>query len=501
MVNKMRLKKVMLTALVLGGISALLLGCAANSAATSGGQVATVQRGNLRTDVTGVGNLALSDKVDLAFEMDGTVQEVLVAEGKSVQEGQLLARLDTTAWEDYIAQLEDNATTAERNVTSKERAVKSAESQVTSRKRDLLQAQINLNNAQLNLEKTEEQSTDILEIQIQQLQVELAQGKLQDAQQALDDAAGQGIDDAKQALADAQKALDKANQTLTDAKNASPEVKAPFSGFITKVNVAGGDDVKKGTVAVTIADPTKFEAQIMVSEVNILKVKLDGDATVQVEAAQGVSLPAKITYVAPSGTIQSGVVNYQVKVELTSLQPLTTQQPATAATGNVTAGAPSRRSGQTFGSANLTQEQINQMRQQRQRAQAGQGFGSANLTQSGQAPATASGDLKLAEGMTVTVSIITAAKNSVLMVPTQAVISQGGGTLVQVLNNGATEERPVQTGISNWQYTEIASGLSEGEQVIVPQNTAPTSTTSQQSQSQQRQSQQGVVPGIQRMLR
>ncbi len=169
--------------------------------------------------------------------------------------------------------------------------------------------------------------------------------------------------------------------------------------------------------------------------------------------------------------------------------------------GNVTAGAPSRRSGQAFGSGNLTQEQINQMRQQRQQPQSGQASGSGNLTQAGQAPATASGDLKLAEGMTVTVSIITAERNNVLMVPTQTIISQGGGTFVQVLNNGATEERSVQTGISNWQYTEITSGLSEGEQVVVPQATAATSTTSQQGQSQQRQSQQGIVPGIQRILR
>jgi len=482
--NKMRLIKVVLTTLVLCGISALSLSCAA-TVATPEGQVVTVQRGNLRTDITGVGNLALSSKVDLAFEMDGTVEEVPVKEAESVAEGQLLAKLDTTAWQDYIAQLEDNVTTAERNVTSKERAVTTAERQVTSKERDLLQAQINLNNAQLALEKTEEQSTDILEIQIQQLQVELAKGRLEDAQQALEDTAGQGVEDAKQALEDAQKALAKANEALDEAKNASPEVRAPFSGFITKVNVVGGDEVKKGTVAVTIADPTKFEAEVMVSEVNILKVKLDGDASVQVEAAQGVSLPAKITYISPSATIQSGVVNYKVKVELTSLQPVATQrQPSTAATGNVTSGTPSRRFGETSGSENLTQEQINQMRQQRQQIPAVQ------------TPATVSGDLKLAEGMTVTVSILTAERNNVLLVPTQAIISQGGKTFVQVLKDSATEERPVQTGISNWQFTEIASGLSEGEQVVVPQATATTSTT-----SQQRQSQPGVVPGIQRMLR
>jgi len=499
----------------------------------------------------------LSQKVDLAFEMDGTVQEVLVKESQSVEEGQVLARLDTSAWEELVTTLEDQMTAAERNVTAKqravttaerkvtdaehnvttkERAVTTAERQVTSKKLDLLQAQINLNNAKLSLEQTEETSTDRLEIEAKELQVEIAQGKLEDAQIALDEAATEGIDDAKQAVedaktaledakiavedakiavTDAQKTLADAQEALDDAKNASPEVKAPFAGFITKVNVVGGDDVKKGTVAVTIADPTKFEAEIMVSEANILEVALGEVASVQVEAMPGVSLPAKVTQKAPSATIQSGVVNYQVKVELTSLQPITTQrQPATAATGNVSSGAPSGRFGQAFGSGNLTQEQINQMRQQRQSATAatgnitpgvssgrfGQPFGSSgNLTQEQINQGAPTQSVQLAEGMTVTVSITTAERNNVLMVPVQAIISRGGGTFVQVLNESVTEERPVQVGISNWQYAEITSGLSEGEQVIIP---LVTSTPATAPSTQQRQGpQQGGIQDIQRMLR
>jgi len=556
MVNKMKLLKIILITLALCGISILSLSCASEGESALDGQTVAVQRGDLRTDITGVGNLALSQKVDLAFEIDGTVQEVLVQEAQSVEEGQVLARLDTSAWEELMTTLEDQVTAAERNVTAKqravttaerkvtdaehnvtikERAVTTAERQVTSKKLDLLQAQINLNNAKLSLEQTEETSTDRLEIEAKELQVEIAQGKLEDAQIALDEAATEGIDDAKQAVedaktaledakiavedakiavTDAQKTLADAQEALDDAKNASPEVKAPFAGFITKVNVVGGDDVKKGTVAVTIADPTKFEAEIMVSEANILEVALGEVASVQVEAMPGVSLPAKVTQKAPSATIQSGVVNYQVKVELTSLQPITTQrQPATAATGNVSSGAPSGRFGQAFGSGNLTQEQINQMRQQRQSATAatgnvtpgapagrfGQAFGSGNLTQGQINQGAPTQSVQLAEGMTVTVSITTEERNNVLMVPVQAIISRGGETFVQVLNESVTEERPVQVGISNWQYAEITSGLSEGEQVIIPLVTSATTTA---PSTQQRQGpQQGGIQDIQRMLR
>ena len=372
-------------ALILGGGIVLAAGCSSGAGQTPGTQVATVQRGDLNAEVTGVGNLALSDKVDLAWEMDGTVQEVLVAEAQSVSANQVLARLDTTAWEQEVTALEDAVTAAERNATAKQRAVTAAERNVTtaqegvnqaennvtqaqrditSKQYALLQAQINLNNAQLSLEQTEETSTDPLEIQVKQLQVQLAQGNVDSAQQALDDATTSGVsdaeqavedaklkvedaqvsvDDAQQAVKDAQKSLADAHGTLADAQAASPEIKAPFDGFITNVNVAGGDVVKKGTVAITIADPTKFEAELMVSEVDILKVQVGGTASVLVEAMPGVSFPAVVTQKAPSGTIQSGVVTYQVRVDLTSLQPVATSAGAAATTGNTTGRSPSGR--------------------------------------------------------------------------------------------------------------------------------------------------------------
>ncbi len=521
----MRVLKIMLT-LVLCSISILLLSCASKSASTPADQVVTVKRGNLRTDITGVGNLALSHTEDLAFDIPSsfsivskpiTVEGVLVGESDSVKEGQLLAKLDISGWNDQIAALEDAVTSANHTVTTKERAVTSAERNILAKQLDVLTKESLVNQRQLDLENTEETSTDTLELQIAEANLEVAKGNLEAAKVAVEDAKT-AVDDAKTAVDDAKQALDDAKKALADAKVASPEIKAPFDGFITKVNVAGGDEVKKGTVAVTIADRTKFEAQIMVSEVDILKVTVDGNASVQVQAMPGVSFPAKVTHIAPSATIQSGVVNYQVKVELTSLQPIIVQQQI--ATGNVTAGAPFPRFGQSFGSANLTQEQIDQIRQQRQ-ARSGQSFGSANLTQeqinqmiqqrqqamagqaggqSSQAPGTPTQNVQLSEGMTITVTITAAERSNVLLVPSQAIISRGGETLVQVVKDGVTEERPVQTGISNWQYVEITDGLSEGEQVVVPLVTSATTSTSQQRQTQ-RAPQAPSVPNLQRILR
>ena len=59
---------------------------------------------------------------------------------------------------------------------------------------------------------------------------------------------------------------------------------------------------------------------------DILQVKLEGEAWVEVDAMQGMSLSAKVTHISPTATIQSGVVNYEVKVEIESLEAVVTQR-------------------------------------------------------------------------------------------------------------------------------------------------------------------------------
>jgi len=212
--------KIILIPVVLCVVSTLSIGCASksDSVAVPEDQVVTVQRGDLTVDVTAVGNLVFSDKEELTFEVSGTVDEVLVEAGDSVEEGQVLVKLDTSEWEEQLTALERNLTAAERQLAAKEC--------------DLLQAEINLKNAQVALD--EAQLKWFLytqkQLEIKELQVELAEMRLENTQDA--------IEDAQQTVADAQKELD-------EAKTASPVIIAPFAGLVTRVNVSMGDVVNK----------------------------------------------------------------------------------------------------------------------------------------------------------------------------------------------------------------------------------------------------------------
>jgi len=85
--------------------------------------------------------------------------------------------------------------------------------------------------------------------------------------------------------------------------------------------------------------------------------------------------------------------------------------------------------------------------------------------------------------MAATANVIIETKDNVLSVPASAIQNTTGQTTVNILKNGQPQEVSVVTGISSSAQTEIVSGLSEGETVVVQ-------TTTQQGQG----SNQGTSP-------
>ncbi|MHB1844689.1 MAG: efflux RND transporter periplasmic adaptor subunit [Deltaproteobacteria bacterium] len=75
-------------------------------------------------------------------------------------------------------------------------------------------------------------------------------------------------------------------------------------------------------------------------------------------------------------------------------------------------------------------------------------------------------DPRLRIGMSSTVEIIVARKVDVLFVPSQVVVGRGAERSVYRLSNGVVKKAQVTVGISNWERTEIRSGLGEGDLVV-----------------------------------
>ncbi len=544
-----RIVKVMLTVLLLVGLLVPLLGCGSDSAENEAAQyqTTTVQRGDLTIDIPATGNLALSHTEDLAFNIPATftkvltVEEVLVKVGDSVKEGQELAKLDTSAWDKQVKALEKALVKAQRDLSTQESDLADAERRVAAFELAVSKAQLDLQTAENNLKKTADLKAeyDAVDTTKFELRVAIATGNWknelylrerlvqarEDLQAALDKYSGTvassddaalktaqsvlsltqsrvdledaqiAVEDAKTAVADAQ--LDKqdaeqvvadAQSTLDEAKSLSPIIEAPFDGFITNVNVAGGDEVYKGKVAVTLADPTKFETEIMVSEMDIFNVKLGQSATVQVNAMPTINLSANVTNISPTATIQQGVVNYKVKVEIKSPEAIMQEfQAARQAARQTATENTTQASGRQAATGNTTQASGRQAAT----GNTTQALGRQAPTTQGQRLSSVSGNQTLAfltsqiaqlkQGLTVTVSIVVDQRSGVLLVPNRAISRSGGDTLVKVLKDGGvTESRSIKTGVSNGVNTEVTEGLSEGEKVVIPQTTTTTTTTSTQ---------------------
>lgn len=217
MMDAKRLLALLLCVLVVLAVS----GCAGDEAGEEAAQAGTytITRGTLMVDVTASGNLRFSNQEDLAFDMAGTVEDVFVDEGDPILEGDIVATLDTSDWEDQLRSLEIAVLSAEISLKQAEMALEAAKEETrTSITGDVVVTCC----------------PDEDDIEIKEMQVEQARLRLEDTR--------------------AQR-----NKHLTQ----SPEVVAPFDGFVIAVIAEGGDEVFKGSVAVTVADPDRFEAQLL----------------------------------------------------------------------------------------------------------------------------------------------------------------------------------------------------------------------------------------------
>jgi HlyD family secretion protein len=73
-------------------------------------------------------------------------------------------------------------------------------------------------------------------------------------------------------------------------------------------------------------------------------------------------------------------------------------------------------------------------------------------------------DILLLIGYSADVEIVLDKKDSVLRIPTEAIVDK---KTVYVLAEGVLQKRDIVTGLSNWTMTEVLSGLNVGDSVVM----------------------------------
>ncbi len=86
-----------------------------------------------------------------------------------------------------------------------------------------------------------------------------------------------------------------------------------------------------------------------------------------------------------------------------------------------------------------------------------------------------SGELKadILPGMSVNTEILISSRKDVLAAPTAAILVRPKGKIVYRVADGVLKETVVETGMSNWEWSEILSGLKAGDRIARPPEDAP----------------------------
>ena len=103
---------------------------------------------------------------------------------------------------------------------------------------------------------------------------------------------------------------------------ANTNIIAQISGTILEIPVKEGDQViqsnnfNAGTTIASIADMSKMIFEGKVDESEVGKLVKDSDIDVSIGAIEGVKFPAKLNFIAPKGTEESGAVQFKIKADM-----------------------------------------------------------------------------------------------------------------------------------------------------------------------------------------
>jgi RND family efflux transporter MFP subunit len=278
---------------------------------------------------------------------------------------------------------------------------------------DVRTAQEGVAQAQANLQKL--LTTNTYDLQTAQASLAQAQANLQ---KALNGNTAQDIAQAQASVDQAAASLAQAQANLADAT-----LVAPISGVVTATGANPGENTTSGTASTssTSSSSSSDSGAVTLLDTNQVRVDLVVDEAdiAKIQVGQDVNL----TFDALTGKTLTG------KVSVISPTATTTNGVVTYQVRTEVDPARAQAAGVRF-------------------------------------------------GMSASAAIVTAKKDDAVLVPSRALKTVSGAKAVDVLEpDGQTVTRPVQTGITGDQQTEILSGLQPGDRIVTGGTTGARTTT------------------------
>jgi HlyD family secretion protein len=434
-------------------IVTLLAACSsplANNSNVQSQRTATLSKGTLIATASATGNIQAESEVNLTFQATGNVTRVNVSRGDVVKKGDLLAKLDTTDLESALAQAQATLVIA---TDAYSRTVEGA------RPADVSAAQAALNAANAAYSKLRAGAEDA-DIAAAEAAVRSAEAAERAAEAANDlvykydtrnylssptitqlQQARNNLDAARQQYDKAVRGADKAQ--LAAAYQQVQETRAR----LTKLQ----EPVKQYAVDQALADVQKAQLQVQLAQRQLDKAQIVAplDATV---AAVNIK-EGEATGTAPAVTlVDTSQLHIDITVDEIDIAKVQVGQPVSVTldalpgvelTGKVDriASTSTTVNGVVSYAVRLVIDKT---------------------------------DAALRSGMTANASIVLETHQNALLAPNWAIRRDkqtGKSYLTLLVDNKTTHEVEVKTGLRNDNFSEILSGASEGQVVVVPQTT------------------------------
>jgi HlyD family secretion protein len=309
-------------------VAAFVFARQSNAETASQFQTAALGRGNLTATIGATGTVRAAQTAVLIWQAAGTVDTVNVKVGDNIPADYVMAFLEKTS-------LPQSVIVAEADLASAQKELDELLSSDTA----LAEAVIDLRDAQEAYDKAWNWREELNgKIHIKKIvykkigprtipilkeyrgyadketikkadeDLALAKAKLDDARRAYDRLSSGNTPE----IAAAQARVDAAQATLKMAR-----LTAPFAGTVTEAQPLPGDQVAAGDTAFRLDNLSRLLVDVEVSEVDINSVSIDQPVTLSFDAILGKEYHGEVVEVSQAGTVEQGVVNFTVTVELT----------------------------------------------------------------------------------------------------------------------------------------------------------------------------------------
>ena len=223
------------------------------------------------------GKVTPQEEIEIKPQISGIIDKIYLEEGVEVKKGDLIAQI---------------------RVVPNEQALASAEGRVSKTKLELDNAEIVYNRNKKLYESgvISKKEFEVIELSYNQ---------------------------AKQDLVNARNDYQIIRKGSTGSSGtANTHIRAEVDGTILEIPIKVGNQViqannfNAGTTIATIADMTKMIFEGKVDEAEVGKIKNNTDLEISLGAIKDKKFPAKLNFIAPKGTEESGAVQFTIKADV-----------------------------------------------------------------------------------------------------------------------------------------------------------------------------------------